>query len=143
MHHPVPNNFTYADDQAGRKCPHLAHIRRMNGRTGDGPVLARRGQTYGRRTPDRPLPSAGVGLLFMAAVADVEAQFERLQRAANGADGGAVDPLIGQVSGAEAPLGLPPAWGGEAPGPAPGEPSVRLLGGEYFFLPSLPFLRSL
>src|SRR5262249_10941372 len=59
MHHPVPNNFTYADDEAGRKCPHLAHIRRMNDRTGQGPLLARRGQTYGERSEDGPPPTGG------------------------------------------------------------------------------------
>ena len=55
----------------------------------------------------------------MAYTADIGAQFEAIQLAANGA-GGIRDPLIGQ--GHDTPDGY-------------GEPLVRLRGGEYFLAP--------
>ena len=84
----------------------------------------------------------------MAVVAGIEQQFERLQRAANGDDGGPVRRGLGQRrerGGRAADRGLGLEWG-DARAPArvlAVEPAVTLLGGEYCFLPSIAFLRGL
>jgi Dyp-type peroxidase family len=153
---PVPNDFTYDHDAAGSRCPLGAHIRRMNPRRADPAertVIARRGQGYGVRSDDpgdddlASKPSGGVGLLFMAVVAGIEQQFERLQRAANGDDDGPFDAITGQRRNpADEPrVELSSSWGhvGAPSRRLAVEPAVTLLGGEYCFLPSIAFLRGL
>jgi Dyp-type peroxidase family len=153
---PVMNDFTYASDPQGRKCPLYAHIRKVNPRTSTparrSRVMARRGQTYGKRT-DKPedekvllskRPPGGVGLLFMAFNSSVVKQFEYTQRRlANHADStSAADPVIGQ--GPRRRLTSPTSWGGtEVRTTDPIEQAVTMKGGEYFFMPSLAFLRTL
>jgi hypothetical protein len=114
--------------------------------------MARRGQTYGERT-DRPdeekvpisqRPTGDVGLLFMAFNASVTKQFEYTQRRlANSRDATiAGDPVIGQ--GPRGKLTSPTSWGGtEVRTTDPIAQAVTMKGGEYFFMPSLAFLRSL
>lgn len=149
---PIPNNFTYTDDARGSKCPHFAHIRVMNDRpagTEERIVIARRGQTYGVRPdigrPEAAPPSEGVGLLFMAVVADIRSQFERLQQAANGGAERPCDPVIGQGPAGGAAMEFPRVWGEAETVACPDTPgrAVTMRGGEYFFLPSLTFLRQL
>jgi Dyp-type peroxidase family len=157
------NDFAYPhNDPEGSKCPFFAHVRKTNPR-GDpnGETLeqqkahriARRGMPYGDPTPPGDtldaLPVTGVGLLFQCYQADLGHQFEFLQRAwANNADlaqpGTGIDPLIGQSGDGGFPsLKFPTQWG------KPGVTSfafhsvVTLKGGEYFFAPSIPFLKSL
>lgn len=153
---PVMNDFTYASDPRGMKCPHYAHIRKVNPRSsttaGRSRLMARRGQTYGERT-DRPddekvpisqRPTGDVGLLFMAFNASVTKQFEYTQRRlANSRDATiAGDPVIGQ--GPRGKLTSPTSWGGtEVRTTDPIAQAVTMKGGEYFFMPSLAFLRSL
>lgn len=149
---PALNNFTYADDERGMKCPHFAHIRMMNDRA-LGPrervVIARRGQTYGSRPdladPNASPPVAGVGLLFMAVVSDIPRQFEQLQQAANGDETHAGDPVIGQGPAGGAALKFPRVWGRKKTRSCPDAlmRPVTMKGGEYFFLPSITFLRHL
>ena len=153
MGDPVPNDFTYDDDAAGARCPLGAHIRVMNRRAGEPAartVIARRGQGYGVRTDDpadddlASKPTGGVGLLFMAVVADIEQQFEALQRAANGEDGSPFDAVMGQCP-SSASITLSGHWD-DARAPSQEltvEPVVKLLGGEYCFLPSIDFLLGL
>jgi Dyp-type peroxidase family len=149
---PVPNNFMYADDERGTKCPHFAHIRMMNDRTADPHhrvVIARRGQTYGARPdigrPDAPAPSEGVGLLFMAVVSDIHSQFEALQQAANGDQKRARDPVIGQGPVSGAPMKFPLEWARNERRSLPDAltQAVTMRGGGYFFLPSMTFLQRL
>jgi Dyp-type peroxidase family len=151
---PIPNDFTFAADPDGARCPFGAHMRRMNPREGEPRiVLARRGQSYGVRAdnPNDPdiatKPSGGVGLLFLAVMAGIEAQFEALQAAANGDDGGPFDPVAGQWRdpATRPEVTLRRGWGEThaAAHTLPLEQLVRLRGGEYLFLPSVPFLRSL
>jgi deferrochelatase/peroxidase EfeB len=120
--------------------------------------MARRGQTYGRRTddlaadlPPSSRPTGGVGLLFMAFNADPGQQFDFVQQQwANdarfpGPAGGTQpgpDPVVGQ--GPRAGGTWFPVWDAAATRTAPAVPqAVTLRGGEYFFMPSLAFLRSL
>lgn len=168
----------FSDDPKGLRCPFHAHVRRVNPQ-GDVPShehvhIARRGMPYGpnlaRRDDGAPDFSGGhgrvrredgksdapeVGLLFFAAQASIERQFETIQRTwANslrfpwGKMGGA-DVLIGQLGpgstnriasvrknptdGSLYSKGIDTAW----------EPVVEFLGGEYLFAPSIGFLRGL
>ena len=146
----LENNFTYANDPRGSHCPFQAHTRAANPRTlaSRHQRIVRRGIPYGRRNP---LGSRGKGLLFMCLQRSIGSQFERVQRRMNGQEGHARDPITGQGSGGADPLWPAPyatpsrqqypprasrlAW--QKAGP------VRLLGGEYFFAPSLSFLTGL
>jgi deferrochelatase/peroxidase EfeB len=149
---PVPNDFTFADDLAGARCPFAAHVRLMNPRPPAGEprtVLARRGVSYGVRA-DNPndedlasKPRGGVGLLFLALMADIEEQFERLQHAANGDGDGPFDAIAGQHRRHErdTPVALPRAYGEAGDdGRVSVEPVVLHRGGDYFFVPSIAFL---
>jgi Dyp-type peroxidase family len=167
MHSPVTNNFNYDDDVDGMKCPYVGHVRKVNPRGTGGfetvagerkHLMARRGQTYGVRT-DGPndgeidnKPSTGVGLLFMAFNANIAEQFEFTQstwannpgfpKTTNGQAAG-VDLVIAQGT-RPANVRCPVAWAGDQMKSAPTIPqTVMMKGGEYFFMPSLAFLRSL
>jgi Dyp-type peroxidase family len=155
-HNPVMNDFSYASDPQGMKCPLYAHIRKMNSRAVDGRrhLMARRGQTYGVRDRKKeqakktPVPVGDVGLLFMAFNADIAEQFEYTQKNfANLADPtqgptSGVDPVIGQATREE--TASPTSWGGsEVMTTDAIAQAVTMKGGEYFFAPSLAFLRSL
>ncbi|OLE73940.1 MAG: hypothetical protein AUI36_00020, partial [Cyanobacteria bacterium 13_1_40CM_2_61_4] len=156
------NNFVYLpDDPTGNRCPFHAHIRKANQR-GANPLLspqeersrriARRGIPYGIR----PAASGDVGLLFQCFQSDISRQFEFIRRTwvdnpnfpefrilpgLNTGD----DALIGQHP--RAVQRWPRQWGRS--GRFLGRRlfnfggHVRLRGGEYFFAPSLPFLRAL
>jgi Dyp-type peroxidase family len=155
---PAPNNFTYINDPHGQKCPFHAHIRKVNPRQPGAPLIARRGITYGKRDKepqDNPsfeeLPVDGVGLLFMCYQRDIAEQFEFLQiQGTNHEDFSQVmsniDPIIGQTKGHEPlPQQWPRQWQAQ---PQAGESFsfhgfVTLKGGEYFFAPSIYFLRNL
>ena len=166
---PPPNDFNYGADPAGERCPMRGHIRKTNprGKDADVPpvpgansersrIMARRGITYGKRArhglgdfTDRP--ERDVGLLFMAYMADIQEQFEFTQAAwANnpnfpegpdsprGASG--VDAVISQRPDPNAPA----TWGEGCSGRRGDfdfRVAVTLKGGEYFFAPSLDFLR--
>jgi deferrochelatase/peroxidase EfeB len=168
----ITNNFVFSSNPS--KCPHFAHIRKVNPRTDDtrGNLMIRRGITYGTRADAKPdpadptklvlqevpteqTPTGGVGLLFQAYQADIKKQFETTQGWANSGGNGGVDPVIGQADAAV--LDWPNSYGGTVttnlnffqrldkdnqslPGVGP---YVKLLGGGYFFAPSLLFLQSL
>ena len=155
---PVPgaelNNFNYEEgDPTGGVCPFHAHIRKTNPR-GDTPLgagerafrIARRGITYGSR-PDLapnsklPTPNSGVGLLFMSYQAKLD-QFAIQQEGSDSNDfvnpGVGVDAVIGQNS---API--PQEWPAGSGYEFTMANFVKLLGGEYFFAPSLAFLKEL
>ncbi len=164
---PVANNFDYGVDADGRRCPFQGHIRKANPRGSGGfeappdermHIMARRGQTYGQRTddpnvelPPEQRPTGGVGLLFMAFNVDLSEQFDFVQDLwVNNPDfpdpqGGAqpgLDPVIGQ--GARKDGTYFPIWDAAAPRMTAAIPqAVTLKGGEYFFMPSLVFLRNL
>ncbi len=80
-------------------------------------------------------------MLFMAVMASIEGQFEAVQQRAN--DPASFDALIGQANGERPTSALPAEWGQGAPTAVATSAAVDLRGGEYFFLPSVSFLRSL
>ena len=170
MHHPVPNNFNYDDDPDGMRCPFLGHVRKVNPRGTGGfepvaqerlHIMARRGQTYGTRLDDpndgkfANKPKDKVGLLFMAFNVDIAEQFEFVQqtwannpgfpRTPSGQPAGA-DLVIAQANRA-APITVPVEWAGDVAGDvratATFPQAVTMKGGDYFFMPSLPFLDTL
>ena len=94
-----PNDFTFAADADGLRCPVHAHIRRVNPRTGKVPRIVRCGMSFG---PDFTAETAGHdrGLMFMAYNASIAEQFEVLHRWLTGGNGrsafaGQPDPLLG------------------------------------------------
>jgi Dyp-type peroxidase family len=167
------NNFTYKDDPDGTRCPFHAHIRKSNPRgdtvghadpPGDESErmrrITRRGIPYGvrNRHPDafqalEDLPTERVGLLFMCFQSSIENQFAFIQRIwvnnpefarpifKPDAPETGLDPVIGQGEGSE--QHWPITWGGLETKDFSFSGFVKLMGGEYFFAPSIPFLRNL
>ena len=162
------NDFDYAQDTDGTRCPIGAHVRKLNPRGSTGPVVsiadrwerphavARRSITYGDRADDprdattaAERPEHGVGLLFMCCQHDIRGQFETIQGEwaqqpffpDSGVPTG-IDTMIGRPGAVRSP---PAVW------KMPGGRDVTLemprcvapKGGEYFFLPSISFLKSL
>lgn len=153
---PVQNDFTFDGDE-GTKCPFSGHIRKTNPRSfGREVLIARRGQTYGERndqpwddSPPGERPSGEVGLLFMAFNSSLQSQFEFTQQSwVNNPDfqnqGTGHDPVIGQGK-RDIKVQFPKVWGK----PELSAPQVQVAqtitmkGGEYFFMPSLAYLRNL
>jgi Dyp-type peroxidase family len=166
----VANNFNYEADPDGLVCPFQAHIRKTNPRgdvrrrlapgsdRGDrGPIMARRGITYGQgRQQDKQTleltdrPEKDFGLLFMAYQKDLEDQFEFTQESwANeekfvrgflpGESRTGIDPVIGH--GLDRNFVWPLPQGGTEE--APFAQMVTMKGGEYFFAPSIGYLKQL
>lgn len=154
-----PNDFHFDQDPDGALCPFHAHIRKTNPR-GDIPRvigaptefekarrIVRRGITYGERADlrekrdGRPLPSEGVGLLFMCFQSNLD-QFVIQQ------EGSDSNEFVKESVGVDAVIGrnvtpLPQKW------PSTGTTNflmanfVRMKGGEYFFAPSISYLKGL
>ena len=149
------NDFTYADDARGRCVPFGAHMRRLNPRDTDLPVLTdvnlhriiRRGTTYGApydpeatSTGDDEVPR-GIFFIFLNANAMETLEFLQREWIQNGnftGQGDERDPLVG-LQQEDATFTIPK------------EP-VRcrmsgietfnvLCGGEYLFMPGLSALR--
>ncbi|WP_378784685.1 Dyp-type peroxidase [Nonomuraea fastidiosa] len=153
---PVVNDFTFdADD--GSKCPFSGHVRKTNPRSFGREVgMARRGQTYGERTddpwddsPPEERPSGEVGLLFMAFNSSLLGQFEFMQQTwANNPDfempATGHDPVIGQGE-RDIEVSFPKVWGKPETSVPQSQvaQTVTMKGGEYFFAPSLAYLRNL
>jgi deferrochelatase/peroxidase EfeB len=155
-----PNNFNFGVDADAKVCPFQAHIRKTNPRGDTVRVLGateafersnlilRRGISYGER-PDlapgstAPTPDAGVGLLFMCYQAGIR-QFAIQQAGSDSND------FVKQDVGPDAVIGnnVQPTsqnWpkAGNASAKFTMANFVSFKGGEYFFAPSLGFLRSL
>lgn len=161
------NDFNYQHDPKGDRCPFQAHIRKMNPR-GDSqrafqtPLpeershrIVRRSMPYdeiGRRGNPSILPEGGVGLLFLCFQANIEKQFEFIQKhRANNPDFPkaftGLDPLIGNGKNRTNNTGAAAEqkWRKIDDQIAPVSISsfITLKGGGYFFAPSLLFIRSL
>lgn len=155
------NDFAFRDqDRTGAICPLQAHIRKTNPRgdivtfLGQTPEferrkrIGRRGITYGMRNDLKPgstpaPPESGVGLLFMSHQAELD-QFAIQQEGSDSDDfvtsGTGIDAVIGQ-----SPDPRPQQWPVQGSGNQPFlmNDFVKMLGGEYFFAPSMLFLRGL
>lgn len=138
----------------------------------DDSTMARRGIPYGHRNVSTELdeiqteqfPEGGVGLLFMSYQRSIVDQFEKIQKRANdpNSSGDAssrypndgVDPVIGQtINDSDRPDYIFPEDADTIPKPPATEPAAKLIhpfkrritfkGGEYFFAPSITFLKTL
>jgi Dyp-type peroxidase family len=148
------NDFSYADDPLGLRCPLGAHIRRVNPRDAQGFYdgrltnrhrIIRRGRTYGPPLPEGVSEDDGQdrGLVFVCFNADIWRQFETIQ-ALWIEDGDPFglghdrDLVAGSVDGRSGKFTIP----GKPPffiSPQPRLVTTR--GGEYLFQPSIGALR--
>jgi Dyp-type peroxidase family len=156
----VPNNFNYTGDVNGFKCPYAGHIRKTNPRRSETQIhlMLRRGITYGQRADDPNdgkidnKPERDVGLLFMSYQSNLLDQFEFTQKL--WADNAAfdinspikpigIDPVIGQLppGGSEPGQLYPDKWGVSHGQRFDFHGFVHMKGGEYFFAPSISFLK--
>lgn len=155
------NNFEYkSNDRSGNRCPAHAHIRKVNPR-GTTPFtsrdsernrrIVRRGIPYGKANNQSP-PREGVGLLFMCYQSDINEQFEFIQR--TWADNPNFpkhlvlpetgdDPLIGQDTDRSAAQNWPRGWESVGRKRINFGGYITLKGGEYFFAPSISFLKNI
>ncbi len=157
------NNFNYKGDTFGAKCPWHAHIRKVNprGTSNDETLkqerqhrIVRRGIPYGMRDVNpktspsiQQAPVSGVGLLFMCYQGSITNQFEFIQNRWAGKDN-----FPGDGAGMDAMIGIDRKFVGRY-AQLHGNLSstkmcnlgnfVTLKGGEYFFAPSIAFLKSL
>ncbi|HYX32410.1 MAG TPA: Dyp-type peroxidase [Oligoflexus sp.] len=146
------NNFLYeTDDPRGLKCPLGSHIRRMGPRdaaiTGQARLhrMIRRSTAYGPMLPEGVLEDDGAdrGIIFVAAMANLERQFEfvKTEWINKGTFFGAPgekDPLTGPNVGSDQ-FTIPKRPIRRKLTDIP--PFVINRGGEYLFIPSLPSLR--
>jgi Dyp-type peroxidase family len=147
------NDFSYADDMNGMKCPFSAHIRRVNPRDAlKDEVVAvnlhhflRRGTNYGPPLPEGVLEDDGAerGGVFLLIGAHPHRQFEFIQSqwVTDGnfiSHGTEQDPLIGNNEG-QGIFTIPKAPVRRRLHALPRFVSVR--GGEYCFMPGLRALR--
>ena len=151
---PGANDFRYADDLAGRRCPVGAHIRRSNPRDALGHEgtlsmrhrMIRRGMPYGPPLPDGVLDDDGTarGLIFVSFQASIARQFEGVQGPWL-ADGNIFglghdhDYLLGDPTGAGKMIvpGRRPYF------LAPQQPFVTTRAGAYLFVPGMTALRAI
>lgn len=156
---PIPddqfNNFGYADDPLGEKCPVGAHIRRGNPRdqpmlptnTADARRITRRAMPYGPKwTPGDEPDDVPRGLVGHFICASLMLQFETVMgewmnggRTAPGITG-TNDVVLG-ANPANARLEVPPEGGGDPATINNFGPFVRTRAGIYSFLPSASALR--
>jgi Dyp-type peroxidase family len=147
------NDFGYADDMKGLKCPFSAHIRRVNPRDAlKNDIVAvnlhhflRRGTNYGPPLPEGVLEDDGAerGGVFLLIGAHLRRQFEFIQSqwVTDGnfiSHGTEQDPLIGNNEG-EGVFTIPRVPVRRRLQGLPRFVSVR--GGEYCFMPGLRALR--
>jgi Dyp-type peroxidase family len=149
------NNFTYAGDDQGLRCPLGSHLRRSNPRA--TPLkratavrrhrLIRRGVEYGPHLQDGAFQDDGVdrGLINLFIQADIERQFEFVQKEwmkggeFMGLDPSEQDPING-TGGEGSQLSVP---GAKQPFLFDLPTFVTVKGGEYLFVPGLKALDGL
>ncbi len=163
-----PNNYNYDSDSEGAKCPFHAHIRKSNTRTNGHKIaknkgrIVRRGMTYDQRgkygsnvryqNPQETssfddLPTIDVGLLFLCYQSDIKEQFEEIQsKIANNINfpeiNTGIDPLIGN-NDTIVNQSWPIEWDKAKTRKHFLGDLVTLKGGEYFFAPSISFLKNI
>jgi Dyp-type peroxidase family len=145
---PAFNDFKYENtDRGAHKCPFHSHIRKANPR-GQGVLvperyITRRGIPYGQ-----PNSSDKKGLLFMCFQSNLKRQFNFIQKTwANapafpplkGRPG--IDALIGQ--GHEGGQSWPIVYGSRDEIDFDFSGFINMKGGEYFFAPSISYLKNI
>jgi len=154
------NDFDYSSDYYGSKCPFHAHARQANSRDARerDRRIVRRGVTYGKRAVSfenggelqfADSPNGNVGLLFLCFQSNIETHFEWIQRRFNwrtgdGIRGPGVDPVVGFPMVDSGQL-WPVSWGSmkNRKEEIHFQDCVTLKGGEYFFAPSISFLKNI
>jgi Dyp-type peroxidase family len=155
------NDFDHGNDQMGSRCPFHAHTRKANPR-GDTHMLLTPGVSWGEErshrivrrsvTFGRPeeIGKAPVGMHFLCFQADLGLQFEFIQTAWSNTVGflkprTGSDPISGQRNNLPEGQAWPNRWGDPGAGTTRVSLSdfVTLKGGDYFFAPSVGFLRNL
>lgn len=153
------DDFDFAGDPNGLRCPVAAHIRKVNPRKGSTDVrsplerrILRRGIPYGTFVPEGEEPDdSDRGLLFLCYQTSIDDQFRFLvetwmndDSAPASIDGG-YDVLIGQESAGDRArwIELPRPSGVGTERLMVTEQWVTATGGEYLFAPSIAALRSL
>ena len=150
------NQFNYAGDPDGAKCPLQSHVRRANPRAtrkGDQktvPRIIRRGMSYG---PLPPHPDEERGLVFMAYNASIAEQFEVIQSWLSGGNSSSQntysalrDPFLGVPQDDDPRTYRFKDAHGDSQQvrlAEPKAPFVKLEWGLYVFVPSLPALDEL
>ncbi len=153
----LPNDFAFINngDRSGLKCPFHSHIRKVNPRdmglpNSEDRRIVRRGISYdefGRKPDLSDEPNTGVGMLFMCYQKSIEDQFEFIQKEwCNNPDypepKTGIDPIAGQPYAGDKPQHWNKGWNTRRnKQPFGFSEVVRLKGGEYFYAPSLSFLR--
>jgi Dyp-type peroxidase family len=139
------NDFRYEGDRDGRRCPLGAHVRRTNPRDAVPKTtqarrhrIIRRGMPYGAET------DAERGLVFICLQADIERQFETIQRLwcddGNAFGLGGDQDVLFATAGGSGKLTIQ----GAPPQLTPAERGlVTTRGCEYLFMPGLSALRGL
>ena len=148
------NDFDYADDADGSKCPLGAHLRRSNPRASklttttdvNRKRILRRGLEYGPPLPEGA-PDDGVdrGQAGVFVIADIELQFEFIQSEWIGKG-----DFIGLPTDEKDPLVGANGQGGQFTVPGADMPFlfdlkqfVTTRGGEYFFAPGISALKGI
>lgn len=162
----VPNDFDFDQDPDGRKCPFHAHIRRVNprGSTQDSDErdhrIVRRSMMFGVQDNGKTQADGNVGMMFMCFQSNIGNQFAFMQEKwANTPSfpksGTGRDPLIGQESTGESVSGQPQQardgektnyprnWSKKGTQTFTFRQCVTMKGGEYFFAPSISFLKNI
>ncbi|SED18992.1 Dyp-type peroxidase family [Tenacibaculum sp. MAR_2009_124] len=158
---PSDNNFSYQEDMKGAKCPFHSHIRKTNPR-GDtnrlkGTLLrnershriVRRGISYGSKNLSPEKEWTDAGLLFLSCQSDIEQQFLVTQCGWSDnsnfpANNVGHDPITGDQNAKPNNN----KWQHEIDGKLIDldfryKNLVKVLGGEYFFAPSISFFKNL
>jgi deferrochelatase/peroxidase EfeB len=145
------NDFDYANDKEGYRCPFGSHMRRTNprgdrvaGADGHQRRIIRRGMPYG--PPYEEAPNEKRGLLGLFICVSLEDQFEFLMADwinrggfRSGVPTGATDPLFGSKREEKSQFIIPTE---KRPLPLPGlHRFVTTRGGAYCFLPSITALK--
>jgi Dyp-type peroxidase family len=146
---PAFNDFKYEHtDRQAHKCPFHAHIRKTNPR-GQGILVPEKGRFITRRgIPYGKTGDPDIGLLFMCFQSNLKRQFNFIQKTwvnnagfppFRGRPG--IDPLIGQ--GNEGGQCWPKQYASEDEIQFNFAGFIKMRGGEYFFAPSIGFLKNI
>lgn len=141
------------NDDAGLRCPHFAHIRKVNLRdklTDQGPShrfrILRRGIPYGSPWQPGETEAPDRGLLFLSYQKDIEAFLTlstNWMNSPNAPEGHGHDLLLGQSQNGRAAVLFRPACPAAQIQASLAQRWIRATGGGFFFSPSVSVLKRL